>query len=148
MQQEKLTIVNFGTRFKELVDQDELSQKEIAAKLGISEGSIVNYKRDRIPKAEELLAIASLYGVTMEWLLTGRGSRTIDEIISTAESYASILGISEMTAEQRAGAQRILKKRDAPILWDEMERRVLAAEEKLRLADKKLEDIKKIFESE
>jgi transcriptional regulator with XRE-family HTH domain len=71
MQQKKLTIVNFASRFETLINRSGHSQKEIAVRLGISEGSIVNYKRDRIPKAEELLTIATYFAVTMEWLLTG-----------------------------------------------------------------------------
>lgn len=74
MQRKKLTIVNFSERFRDLVENSGSSQKDLASALGISEGSIVNYKRERIPKAEELLAIAAHFGVTIEWLLTGDGA--------------------------------------------------------------------------
>lgn len=36
---------------------------------------MINYKRDRVPKAEELLRIADYFGVSFEWLLTGEDSR-------------------------------------------------------------------------
>lgn len=49
----------------------ELTQKQIAVQLELTEGAIINYKRNRIPKAFELLRIADYFGVTMEWLLTG-----------------------------------------------------------------------------
>jgi len=44
--------------------------------LALSEGAIVNYKRDRLPKAEELLRIARHFNVSMEWLLTGQEDET------------------------------------------------------------------------
>ncbi len=88
MQQQKLTIVNFASRFETLISRSGFSQKEIAARLGISEGSIVNYKRDRIPKAEELLTIATYFGVTMEWLLTGDEDHT--SVVQEAEAIYRI----------------------------------------------------------
>lgn len=74
MQEKKLTIVNFSERFRHLIDGCGLSQKDLASALGLSEGSIVNYKKGRIPKAEELLTITSHFGVSLEWLLSGQNS--------------------------------------------------------------------------
>ena len=71
MQEKKYTNVNFSMRFCELLEKCGLTQKELAAKLGMSEGAIVNYKKDRVPKAEELRALAAYFEVSMEWLLTG-----------------------------------------------------------------------------
>jgi transcriptional regulator with XRE-family HTH domain len=39
--------------------------------LKLSESALVNYRRDRTPRSEELLNIAKYFGVSMEWLLTG-----------------------------------------------------------------------------
>lgn len=39
----------------------------------ISEGALINYKRDRIPKAEELYRIANFFGTTMDYLYGGTG---------------------------------------------------------------------------
>lgn len=71
MQAKKLTIVNFNSRFTDLVDSSQMTQRNLAVALGISEGSIVNYKRDRIPKADELLRVSQYFAVSIEWLLTG-----------------------------------------------------------------------------
>ncbi|MCU0797311.1 MAG: helix-turn-helix domain-containing protein [Akkermansiaceae bacterium] len=61
--------MSFPERFRELVASSGLTQKELANALGLSEGAIVNYKRDRVPKADELVAIANHFGITVDWLL-------------------------------------------------------------------------------
>ena len=71
MQEKRLTNVNFSPRFKSLCESSGRTQKELAKVLEISEAAIVNYKKDRVPKAEELLRIAVYFNVTIEWLLTG-----------------------------------------------------------------------------
>jgi transcriptional regulator with XRE-family HTH domain len=63
--------MSFPERFRELVASSGLTQKELANALGLSEGAIVNYKRDRVPKADELVAIANHFGITVDWLLRG-----------------------------------------------------------------------------
>ena len=76
MQGKSFTIVNFHARFRDLLDSSGQNQKEIAAALTLSEGAIVNYKRDRLPKAEELLRISKYFGVSLDWLLTGATEST------------------------------------------------------------------------
>lgn len=39
--------------------------------LSVSEASLVQWKRGRVPGSEELYQISRLFGVSMEWLLTG-----------------------------------------------------------------------------
>ena len=73
MQAGKFINVSFSVRFRDLLDASGKTQKEIATALGLSEGALINYKRDSIPKSNELLAIARYLGVSMEWLLTGEG---------------------------------------------------------------------------
>ena len=69
------TFVNFSERFRDLVEGSGRTQREVAEALRISEASIINYRRDRTPKAEELLRIAQYFHVTMEWLMTGDDDR-------------------------------------------------------------------------
>lgn len=114
MQRKKLTIVNFPNRFRDLVENSGYSQKDLAMVLGISEGSIVNYKRDRIPKAEELLAISDHFGVSIQWLLTGQGDNPppaarsqepagLKQAKAAAERLAQQLGEAEETARALRG---------------------------------------------
>lgn len=73
MQPEKLTIVNCCARIRDLCENSGRSQKELAAALGISEGALINYKRDRVPKTEELHKLASYFGTTMDYIYAGAG---------------------------------------------------------------------------
>ncbi len=56
-----------------------MTQKELAQSLGVSEGAMVNYKRGRIPKAEELVRISSFFGVSVDWLLLGKDDGGVKE---------------------------------------------------------------------
>ena len=67
--------MNFSERFRELTEGAGRTQRELAEEMRISEASFINYRRDRTPKADELLRIAQFFGVTMEWLLTGEDDR-------------------------------------------------------------------------
>lgn len=76
MQEQKCTTVSFSERFFDLTKNSGLNQKELSQRLELSEGAVINYKRGRIPKAEELLKIAKYFGTTIEWLLTGEQSES------------------------------------------------------------------------
>ena len=49
MQEKNDTDVSFCGRFADLLNNCEYSQRQVAVKLGLTEGAIINYKRDRIP---------------------------------------------------------------------------------------------------
>lgn len=107
MQEKSDTDVSFCGRFADLLNNCELSQRQVAVKLGLTEGAIINYKRDRIPKAWELLRIAKFFGVTMEWLLTGK-----DPLLQTPpESWKEKCKLAEAKlAIVREALQGVLKK--------------------------------------
>lgn len=71
MATKKETNVTPSDRIRGLCEHSGRSNKSLAGELGLSEPALLNYRRDRTPKAEELLGIAQFFGVTMEWLLTG-----------------------------------------------------------------------------
>jgi transcriptional regulator with XRE-family HTH domain len=53
----------------------KLSQVELAKKLGISRGAVANWEsaNDAHPAASRMVKLAVLTGVSVEWLVTGRG---------------------------------------------------------------------------
>lgn len=71
---QKFKFVSFSAKFSQLVSDFPGTQAELAALLDLSEGSIVNYKKGRIPKSDELWKIAKFFGVTMESLVSGEES--------------------------------------------------------------------------
>lgn len=62
---------NFATRLKELREQMNLSQPELARRLGLSHGAIGNYEAGtRTPrKLEDLEAISDFFNVDLSYLL-------------------------------------------------------------------------------
>lgn len=50
-----------------------ISVREFAYKVGLSEGTLRTFKNGRVPRADDLLAIARCRGVDPLWLLTGEG---------------------------------------------------------------------------
>ena len=73
MQEKKLSILkNFSARFKKLVEESGITQTKIAKNLGVSPAQIVYYKTGKnMPGGIELYQISKLFGVSVDWLLTG-----------------------------------------------------------------------------
>lgn len=77
---------DFVGRFIEIMGTDEPAI--IQRKLGIDYQSAKNYLGGRKPKAEVLELIAHKTGVSLNWLLTGKGKKTVIDLISDAEIEA------------------------------------------------------------
>jgi transcriptional regulator with XRE-family HTH domain len=61
-----------GQRIKQLRNNFNLSQQEIADRTGISRGNISNYEKDRVaPASETIITLARFFQVSADWLLTG-----------------------------------------------------------------------------
>lgn len=66
-----------------------LSQKDAAGLLGVSAVTLNRYERGgREPKGEMLTQMANLYGVSIDWLLTGDSSMTTDPLLVADASSA------------------------------------------------------------
>ncbi len=65
---------DIGTRIKRVREDAEMSQERFAAKLGsASRGAVGNWERGLGIKRENLQTIAERFGVSFEWLGTGKG---------------------------------------------------------------------------
>ena len=58
----------------------KLSQMELAEKLGISRGAVANWEsaNDAHPATSRMVKLAVLTGISVEWLVTGRGRMTYE----------------------------------------------------------------------
>lgn len=64
-----------GSRLKEARERTRLTQMQVAEKLGISNGTLSGYERNyRDPDTNTLAALARVYGVTTDYLTTGKES--------------------------------------------------------------------------
>lgn len=63
-------MTTLGIRIKAVREQLRLNQMEFARKLNIDQSTLANYEMDRrSPKADMLIAIADIGGVTVDYLL-------------------------------------------------------------------------------
>ncbi|MDK2856168.1 MAG: hypothetical protein PWQ86_1381 [Bacillota bacterium] len=64
-----------GQRLRALRLKLGLSQHQVAAATGITRGNICNYELDKFtPTGENLIRLAEFFGVSIDWLLTGKTS--------------------------------------------------------------------------
>ena len=62
--------MEFGSRFRKLRTQCNLTQKQVAEKLGIEQSNISDWENNvSRPEYENLIALARLYDETLESLL-------------------------------------------------------------------------------
>lgn len=74
-----------GPRIAVLRRSAGLSQGELARRLQVSPSAIGMYEQDRRePSAELLVAMARIFGVTVDYLLTGRASARESDVIRSA----------------------------------------------------------------
>jgi len=64
---------NFAEILNNLLKKKQMSWFALAQKIGVSPAAVSKYKAGRIPRAEVLKKIADLFGVSMEYLITGQG---------------------------------------------------------------------------
>lgn len=77
-QRENITDVkSIAERLKDAREKTGLTQPELAAKAGVSPGTIGNIESGARKRPRELLAIAAAVGVRPEWLQSGKGPRQV-----------------------------------------------------------------------
>lgn len=101
-----------GDRIRELRKQRRYSQAQLAKKLNVTQGAVSQWENGQtVPAADQLISIASLFGVTVDQLL-GRADEqapaTPDE---ERDAYADIgRRVVALTAAQREKAQTVEAK--------------------------------------
>ncbi len=72
-------MVLFGSRIKELRNENRLTQKELAEKVGVTKSTIAAYENDtRLPSYEVLIKLANVFKVSIDSLLLNRSELIID----------------------------------------------------------------------
>lgn len=76
---------NLGDRIKKARESSGISQKELSARLHISRSAVSQWESSESKglKPENLVAVARILGVSVEWLVTGRDLK--QSVISTRE---------------------------------------------------------------
>ena len=85
-------MTSFGERLKQLMEDQSISQRDLAAALNISKSTVSGYVNSyREPDFKSLLEIASIFHVTTDYLL---GNSDIPSLPPSAHNNQSILLLS------------------------------------------------------
>lgn len=64
--------MGIGERIKNLRAQKDITQIELARKLNVSSGNVGEWEQGKAkPGADALVSLASVFGISIDWLLTG-----------------------------------------------------------------------------
>lgn len=79
-----------GKRLSELLEDKKMTQKSLADLLSLDPSSITQFKKDKNnPSLETSRQIAKIFGVNLEWFLTGEGEKVSITQTSGANSPAA-----------------------------------------------------------
>jgi len=92
----------FAFRFTEAVHAKGLSQDEVAKRLGTSKSLVSNWANGKtIPALKNSQKLSKLFGLSVEYLLTGKKGNDTHGIKNDNSSTSSQQGGSNMTEAQR-----------------------------------------------
>lgn len=105
--------MQFGDILRELLEEKEISQKQLAAELNLLAPTLGRYIRnEREPDIETIKTIANYFGVSIDYLLDYRSGKTIshreDDLLRVFRSMTP--DQQEMFVEQGKAVARMNKK--------------------------------------
>lgn len=108
---------NLAERIKFARQGAGLTQRELAERLSVSAGAVGQWETDGLPSTERLAALASVLGVTVDWLLakSGQASHPVATENDTAEDLKLIqearrLGVNLRSVVAEARRQQWLRE--------------------------------------
>jgi len=63
--------LGFSVRLRQVIEETNLTQVEVAKRLGISKHNFTNYLHGRVPETTILYALSRYFDKSMEWFLVG-----------------------------------------------------------------------------
>ena len=110
-------IATFGDRLAAARDVAQLTQKELAQRVGIKVSTLRNWEEDLSePRANRLSILSGILGVSLRWLLTAEGEGLLapDENAPIASDISAILTeLRAVRAQMKQSTERLalLEKR-------------------------------------
>lgn len=89
-----MTILTFGEKLKELREKSGLTQRQLAAQIGIGKSTLAMYEsKDRMPSPAMLIKISAVFHVSTDYLLGIDKRETIDVTGLSTEDIGHLEGI-------------------------------------------------------
>ena len=150
-QQEENNKKLFGDRISALIKEKEITQAEVATRLDVTQGAVSGWCNGAVPRGDQLYRLALFFGVSMEWLMTGQGAKTPEEVLEMAVSFAyGKKKRPDMSDEQRESLLKAIregelakakyKERSETSRAEKAEKELAEVKKTLRDLLKKLED--------
>jgi transcriptional regulator with XRE-family HTH domain len=102
-------MAHWTIRFKERMDEIELSPLDLSAKSGVTEHSIKKYRDGKVdqPRGKTMARLANALGVRVEWLRFGTLPKLLEgnEVLTTSPSASTIPGAETSELEERMTAE-------------------------------------------
>ena len=122
--------IKTANRLCELRKAHNLSQEELAEKLGVSRQAVSKWERsESSPDTDNLIQLAALYNISLDELLNGKEAISLIEESSKAVEEGRIIEISEHIKVSIDGD-------DAKVIYDDNEEEILSLKETLKWNEK------------
>lgn len=94
-------MVDFGERLKKLRQSKGLTQQQLSNKLGLTKSVISAYETNlRLPSYDVLKHIATIFGVTTDYLLGMNRAKVIDASILSESDYLMVVSLVNRLKER------------------------------------------------
>jgi len=94
-------MIDFSQRLKQLRTVKRLTQEQVAKKIGVTASMVSSYETDiRLPSYEVLIKIATLFGVTVDYLLCLDDKRFLDISKLSDEEAAVVCDMVNLLAKR------------------------------------------------
>lgn len=103
----------FGERFAQMLNELNLSQNEFARQLGSTSAFVSNVARGKSkPGLEFLQRIAETFGISLDWLILGKGTPGGQQGLDAEWHYAVMLrvALAQLITEGSPGADALAKE--------------------------------------
>lgn len=106
-----MSILHIGDRIKDVRNEIGISQKLFGVGIGIADSYVSEIESGKkVPSLTILLAIEYKYGVSMDWLKTGKGGKYIKEGAYLTDEELSILKTLRKKKELHAFVLLLIEK--------------------------------------